>query len=67
MTYKTKITIEKDKWYNTIIATYDDGSTGVVGLYYPDEISFCQSEFLGLTREEAMDLMIQKNIAYLRS
>lgn len=63
----TQITIEKDGWQNSILATFDDGSTNKIGSYYPDELSFCESEFLGLTEKEAKDLMTRKDIAYLRS
>lgn len=35
--------------------------------YYPDEISFCSEEFIGLTREQALKLRQQKDIEYLRS
>jgi hypothetical protein len=35
--------------------------------YFPDEISFRPSEFIGLTREQAMNLRKQKDIAYLQS
>lgn len=35
--------------------------------YYPDELSFTESEFIGLTVDEAHDLRRQKDIAYLRS
>ena len=63
----TKITFKEDGYRNIIIATFDDGSTDEICSYYPDELSFCESEFLGLTREEAMDLKTRKDIAYLRS
>lgn len=35
--------------------------------YYPDELSFTASEFIGLTREQAIDYYHSKDIAYLRS
>ncbi len=35
--------------------------------YYPDELSFHSGEFIGLTREEAIDLKRKKDVAYLRS
>jgi hypothetical protein len=50
-----------------VTVTYKDGSTEELFSYYPDEIQFCSAEFIGLTREEAIDLRRQKDIAYLRS
>jgi hypothetical protein len=35
--------------------------------YYPDEISFNEKEFIGLTLEEAKNLKFKKDRAYLRS
>lgn len=35
--------------------------------YYPDEISFTEKEFIGLTHREAMDLFYKKDMEYLRS
>jgi len=35
--------------------------------YYPDEISFKSTEFVGLTRSEAISLKHNKDLAYLRS
>ena len=35
--------------------------------YYPDEISFTESEFIGLTHDEAMKLFYEKDMEYLRS
>lgn len=35
--------------------------------YYPDELSFRPSEFVGLTKAEAITLKHQKDLAYLRS
>lgn len=35
--------------------------------YYPDEISFTESEFIGLTHREAMKLFYKKDMEYLRS
>ena len=34
--------------------------------YYPDEISFVESEFIGLTVEEAENLLTQKDVKYLQ-
>lgn len=47
---------------------YTDG-TDYERLYdfYPDEIRFTCSEFVGLTKAEAITLKHQKDLAYLRS
>jgi hypothetical protein len=50
-----------------VTATYEDQSTEKLFSYYPDEISFRASEFIGLTRAEAVELRSRKDIAYLRS
>jgi hypothetical protein len=34
--------------------------------YYPDEISFSESEFIGLTVAEAMSLRSRKDVAYIQ-
>lgn len=47
--------------------TYEDGEEEKLFSYYPDEISFDESEFVGLTREKAMSLYTKKDVAYLRS
>ena len=49
-----------------VIATFEDGSKTLFK-FYPDEISFRESEFVGLTEEEAHSLFQQKDTAYLRS
>jgi hypothetical protein len=50
-----------------VIATFEDGSTKALFSFYPDEVSFRASEFIGLTEEEAHSLFQQKDTAYLRS
>jgi len=47
--------------------TYEDGKEEKLFSYYPDEISFVASEFIGLTKEEAHQLFHKKDVAYLRS
>lgn len=49
-----------------VIATFEDGSTKTLVSFYPDEVSFRASEFVGLTEEEAHSLFQQKDTAYLR-
>ena len=50
-----------------VIATFEDGFTKTLFSFYPDEISFVSSEFIGLSEEEAYDLFQRKDRAYLRS
>ena len=49
-----------------VIATFEDGTVKTLFSYYPDEVSFHASEFIGLTEEEAHTLHQQKDTAYLR-
>ena len=35
--------------------------------FYPDEVSFCQSEFIGLTEYEGREVFVKKDTRYLRS
>jgi hypothetical protein len=46
-----------------------EGSEEFVQLftYYPDEISFSSSEFIGLTEEEGRQLKFKKDKAFLQS
>ena len=56
------------KWeQNTVYATFTDGSEKMLFKYFPDELSFSEDEFLGLTEDEAHDLFHKKDIEYLRS
>ena len=50
-----------------VIASFEDGSEKTLFWFYPDEISFSESEFIGLTEAQAMDLRRTKDIAFLRS
>ena len=50
-----------------VIATFEDGSTKNLFSFYPDEVLFEPSEFVGLTEEEAHSLFQQKDTAYLRA
>lgn len=50
-----------------VVATFEDGSVKTLFSYYPDEISFYPSEFVGLTEQEAHGLFHKKDVAYLRS
>jgi hypothetical protein len=50
-----------------VIVTFEDNSSKSLFTFYPDEISFHESEFVGLTEEEAHSLFKKKDTAYLRS
>jgi len=39
-----------------VTVKYDDGTSEVLFDYMPDEVQFTESEFVGLTREEALAL-----------
>ncbi len=50
-----------------VIATFTDDSVKTLFSYYPDEISFSPSEFIGLTEDEARQLRHKKDVRYLQS
>lgn len=50
-----------------VSVTYDNGTTETLFEYYPDELTFTEVEFVGLTRDEALALFHKKDIEYLRS
>lgn len=50
-----------------VTVTTEDGATGVLFTYYPDEISFTPEELVGLTVREAHALRLRKDVAYLQS
>ena len=50
-----------------VTATFEDGSTKSLFSFFPDEVTFRVSEFIGLTEEEAHSLYQRKDKAYLRS
>lgn len=50
-----------------VVATFEDGSVKELFEYYPDEISFSSSEFIGLTEAEAIHLKFVKDKRYLQS
>lgn len=60
--------ISEGRFRNTISIKCDDGSViKRLYSYYPDELHFSESEFIGLTVEQACDLIKGKDVAYLRS
>ena len=50
-----------------VIATFEDGSSKSLFTFYPDEVSFRASEFIGLTEDEAKSLFHSKDISFLKS
>lgn len=48
-------------------ATFEDGSEKDLFEFYPDELSFSEAEFVGLTAEEGEQLKFKKDKAYLQS
>ena len=58
--------IERCRLINKIYVTYEDNSTEKIYIYYPDELTFSENEFIGLTREEAQLLCYQKDLDYLK-
>ena len=60
--------IKEDGYKNIISVVYDDKTMDdKIGAYYPDELHYSENEFIGLTKEQAVDLIRKKDIAYLRS
>lgn len=50
-----------------VIATFDNGESKELFSFFPDEIMFKPSEFIGLTEKEAINLKFQKDKHYLQS
>ena len=50
-----------------VIVTFENGEEKMLFEYYPDEISFTESEFIGLTESQARNLRVQKDKKYLQS
>ena len=48
-----------------VMVTFDDGEVEELFSFYPDEITFQESEFIGLTANEARELRHKKDVAYL--
>jgi hypothetical protein len=65
-----KITAQPKQFFDPmprVIITLEDGTTKDLFEYYPDEISFTESEFIGLTEDEARHLKFVKDKRYLQS
>ena len=63
----TEAKIIPGEFKNEVQATFEDGTTKSLFKYFNDELSFDESEFIGLTEDEAHDLFHKKDVAYLRS
>ncbi len=50
-----------------VYVTTEDGAEQLLFEYYPDEISFTEKEFEGLTIDEAKNLKFIKDKKYLQS
>jgi hypothetical protein len=50
-----------------VIATFKDGTVKELFSFYPDEISFNESEFVGLTEQEASSLKQKKDLHFLQN
>lgn len=46
---------------------FDDGSEKVLFEFYPDELSFSENEFIGLTEKQAHELRMKRDIEFLQS
>jgi len=65
-----RITAMPKKLFDPMPVVYVTDTAGVESQlfsYYPDEISFTESEFVGLTLKQASRLKFTKDRAYLRS
>jgi len=50
----------------SVTATFDDGSKEKLFTFYPDELSFTEGEFIGLTADKAHHLRHKRDVAYLQ-
>lgn len=50
-----------------VTVVYDNDTKEELFEYYPDEISFVNTEFIGLTRDQAIRLKFTKDKNYLQS
>ncbi len=54
--------------HNEVVVTFSGSEDEkMIISYYPDELSFRESELLGLTEKQASDLWFQKDKTYLLS
>jgi len=65
-----RITALPQSWMDPmpkVFVKIDDEDEQFLFSYYPDEISFSSSEFIGLTIDEAHNLKFKKDKNYLQS
>jgi hypothetical protein len=56
------------RWDAQLDVTLDDGTEMVrVVAWYPDELTFTEQEFIGLTIDEARSLVMERDVEYLKS
>jgi hypothetical protein len=46
---------------------FNSGEEKILFEFYPDEITFSESEFIGITEEEALRLKYERDIKYIQS
>lgn len=52
--------IERGRYENTILISYDDQSEEeVLATYFPDERIYVEKDFVGLTRKQAIDYILK--------
>lgn len=51
---------------NEVDVMYNDGSVEMIFRYYPDELTFDEREFIGLTKKEALELFVLRDKTCLR-
>jgi hypothetical protein len=51
----------------SVMETLSDGKTLNLFEYFPDEISFSETKFIGLTVSGAENLLLRKDVRYLQS
>lgn len=51
---------------NEVDVMYEDGSVEMLFRYYPDELSFEEHEFIGITKSEALAIFRHRDMAYIR-
>ncbi len=51
----------------SVYVIYENGVEEKLFDFYPDEVKFKTEEFMGLTKDECLELFKKKDIRYLRS
>ena len=59
--------IRRGEFKNEVYVTYHNDKTEKIFSYYPDELTFSSDEFLGLTKEQALELYYNRDKQYLQS